>query len=225
MKKRIVCVLLTLIMLMSLVPVTASAAGRTVSESAITILKQMEGYTTNCGGKGKTFGYGTICTDKTAHTKHTEKEADVALRDALKKLDDAVNSFASKKGLALSQNKHDALVLFSFENGTAWTTGTGDFQAAVTSGKTGSDFLNAIRDNGLQSLLMDRTVLLVDGMKENTPTKTFAVEQVEYFVACGLMSTMLRWHQYGFQSTPEEMGAVFNELLTAARVSLSRLLL
>ena len=144
MKKRIVCVLLTLIMLMSLVPVTASAAGRTVSESAITILKQMEGYTTNCGGKGKTFGYGTICTDKTAHTKHTEKEADVALRDALKKLDDAVNSFASKKGLALSQNKHDALVLFSFENGTAWTTGTGDFQAAVTSGKTGSDFLNAI---------------------------------------------------------------------------------
>ncbi|MBO7252967.1 MAG: TetR/AcrR family transcriptional regulator [Oscillospiraceae bacterium] len=91
--------------------------------------------------------------------------------------------------------------------------------------KENSDFLNAIRDNGLQSLLMDRTVLLVDRMKENAPTKTFALEQVEYFVAYGLMSTMLRWHQYGFQSTPEEMGEVFNELLTAARVSLSRLLI
>ena len=43
MKKRIVCVLLTLIMLMSLVPVTASAAGMSISESAITVLKQLDG--------------------------------------------------------------------------------------------------------------------------------------------------------------------------------------
>lgn len=91
--------------------------------------------------------------------------------------------------------------------------------------KENGDFLDAIRDNGLQSLLLDRALLLVDRMKENTPHRSFALEQVEYFVAYGLMSTMLRWHQYGFQSTPEEMGEVFDELLTAARVSLSRLLL
>ncbi|MBQ3192021.1 MAG: hypothetical protein IJB59_00435 [Oscillospiraceae bacterium] len=144
MKKRIVCVLLTLIMLMSLLPVSASAASRSVSENAITILKQLEGYTTACAGKGSTFGYGTICTKKEAHTYHSEKEADAALREALKDLDKAVNSFSSSKGAALTQGQHDALVLFSFENGTAWTTGTGDLQAAVVNKLTGSDFLNAI---------------------------------------------------------------------------------
>lgn len=144
MKKRIVCVLLTLIMLVGMLPLSASAAGRSISENAITILKQLEGYSTACSGKGKVFGYGTICTTEKKHTTHTEKEADLALREALKDLDKAVNSFASKKGLSLSQNKHDALVLFSFENGTAWTTGTGDFQSAVAGGKIGTDFLNAI---------------------------------------------------------------------------------
>ncbi len=146
MKKRIVCVLLTLIMLMSLVPMSASAAGMKISESAITILKQLEGYTANCSGKGTYFGYGTVCDNKkhSGKTYHGEKDADEALRAHLAELDEAVNSFASKKGLSLSQSKHDALVLFSFENGTAWTTGTGDFQAAVASGKTGTDFLNAI---------------------------------------------------------------------------------
>ena len=145
MKKRIVCVLLTLIMLVGMLPLSASAAGHSISENAITILKQLEGYKTNCGGKGTTFGYGTICTNAKDHKNyHSEKEADVALREALKELDKAVNSFATKKGLSLTQGKHDALVLFSFQNGTAWTTGTGDFQSAIVSGKTGTEFLNAI---------------------------------------------------------------------------------
>ena len=143
--KRLVCVLLTLIMVMSMVPVSASAAAFSTSESAITILKQLEGYSTTCDAKGYT-GYGTLCTEKGTHGAHktNEKLADAALREKLKELDKAINTFASKKGVALTQNKHDALVLFSFQNGTAWTTGTGDFQAAVASGKTGSDFLNAI---------------------------------------------------------------------------------
>ena len=143
--KRLVCVLLTLIMVMSMVPLAASAAAFSTSESAITILKQLEGYSTTCDSKGYT-GYGTLCTAAGTHGGHktNEKLADAALREKLKELDEAINSFASKKGIALTQNKHDALVLFSFQNGTAWTTGTGDFQAAVASGKTGSDFLNAI---------------------------------------------------------------------------------
>ena len=148
MKKRIVCALLALIMLVSLVPataLTASAASLKTSEAAITVLKQLEGYSTTCNANGYT-GYGTVCTEKGTHGTHTttEKKADVALREALADLDDAINSFASKNGLSLTQNKHDALVLFSFENGTAWTTGTGDFKAAVTSGKKGTEFLNAI---------------------------------------------------------------------------------
>ena len=85
--------------------------------------------------------------------------------------------------------------------------------------------LDAIRDNGLQSLLLQRTTVIVDRMKENAPAQSFAVEQVEYFIAHGLMSTVLRWHHFDFQSTPEEMAEVFQELLGATRVSLSRLLL
>ena len=144
MKKRIVCVLLTLIMLVGLLPMTVSAASG-ISESAVTVLKQLEGYITKCNTKGYT-GYGTLCTEEGAHGNHTtnEKLADAALRKALAELDSAVNSFAANNGLSLTQGQHDALVLFSFENGTAWTTGTGDFKAAVTSRKTGSDFLDAI---------------------------------------------------------------------------------
>ena len=152
MKKRLVCLLLTLLMLVSLVPataLTASAATLKTSEKAITVLKQLESYSSSCDANGYT-GYGTRCTAKGDHGKGDEKhkitqaEADAALRRELENLDKAINSFASKKGLTLNQQKHDAMVLFSFANGTAWVNGTGDLQAAITSGATGSKFLNAI---------------------------------------------------------------------------------
>ncbi len=149
--KRIVCVLLTLMMLVSLVPATAisaAAATNAVSESAIYVLKQMEGYSKECNDGF--IGYGTQCPhvgDKSYDHSTCfmyEKQADAALRKELKNLDTAVNSFASRNGLSLSQSKHDALVLFSFANGTAWTLGTGEFQTAVKSGTAGSKFLDAI---------------------------------------------------------------------------------
>lgn len=85
--------------------------------------------------------------------------------------------------------------------------------------------LDAVRDNGLQNLLLERTTGIVDRMKENSPPASFARDQVEYFVAHGLMTTVIRWHHFGFQSSPEEMAQVFDELLGAERVALSRLLL
>ena len=60
MKKRIVCVLLALIMLVGLVPATAisaSAANYSTSERAITVLKQMEGYSKYCNSNGYTTWY------------------------------------------------------------------------------------------------------------------------------------------------------------------------
>lgn len=69
MKKRITCLLLTLIMLVSLVPaasLTASAASYTVSEAAITVLKKMTTLKTSCYQVSDTsefrIGYGTVCT-------------------------------------------------------------------------------------------------------------------------------------------------------------------
>lgn len=150
MKKRFLCLMMALLMLIGLVPSAALptfAASMSISESAITVLKQLEGYSMECDSHGN-IGYGTPCTGKGdhngAHSLKSELEADKALREALKDLDEAVNSFASKKGLSLTQGQHDAMVLFSFQNGTAWTTGTGDLQSAIASKAKGNEFLNAI---------------------------------------------------------------------------------
>lgn len=146
MKKRFLCAILSLILLVSLIPagaLTASAASNSASERAITVLKQLQGYKNTCSSKGY-WGYGTKCTEKGTHGTHkiSEKDADKALREELKTIDKSVNSFASSNGLSLSQSKHDALVLFSYRNGTAWMSGTGDVKRAVTTGVTGNEFLN-----------------------------------------------------------------------------------
>lgn len=86
-------------------------------------------------------------------------------------------------------------------------------------------FLDAIRDNGFRHLLLDRTTMIVDRMKENQMPESFARDQVEYFVAHGLMSTVLRWHAFGFRSSPEEMAAVFGKLLQSPSLTVTKLLL
>ena len=86
-------------------------------------------------------------------------------------------------------------------------------------------FLDAIEANGFRYLLLDRTTAIVDRMKENRTPDSFAGDQVEYFVAHGLMTTVLRWHHHGFPSSPEEMAAVFGKLLQHPELSVSRLLL
>jgi len=148
MKKRIMCAMLTLIMLVSLVPMGASAAGKSISESAITVLKQLEIYDSACTQHGTEYrnGYGTICTLSGDHAKHkiNEKAADKALRAKLTELDAAVNAFSTKTGKTLSQGQHDALVVFSYDVGTSWMNGTGVMRSAVVNNLTGNDFINTI---------------------------------------------------------------------------------
>lgn len=91
--------------------------------------------------------------------------------------------------------------------------------------KAHAPFLDAIRENGFRYLLLDRTTVIVDRMKETAECAGFARDQIEYFIAHGLMTTVLRWHHYGFQSSPEEMAGVFGGLLQSEEVSLTRLLL
>lgn len=86
-------------------------------------------------------------------------------------------------------------------------------------------FLTAMAENGLCNLLLDRTTVIIDRMKEHTAAEGFAQDQVEYFVAHGLMTTVLRWHHFGFPGCPEEMAEVFSRLLRSPQVSMTRLLL
>lgn len=168
MKKRITCLLLTLIMLVSLVPVaslTASAASLSVSEAAITVLKKMTLFKGECYQVAKTqefrIGYGTVCNEKghnigadggpianktTETHKISQADADKALRNALKEIDKKVNSFASSNGLSLKQNQHDALVIFSFDSGTAWMDGNGVVKTAIVNGANANELLNAMNE-------------------------------------------------------------------------------
>lgn len=87
------------------------------------------------------------------------------------------------------------------------------------------DFLDVVEKNQFCYLLLDRTTVIVDRMKETAPKSSFARDQLEYFVAHGLMTTVLRWHHFGFQSSPEEMAEVFSGLLVSTDVSIIRLML
>ena len=168
MKKRIVCLLLTLIMLVSLVPataLTASAATLKTSEAAITIMKKLATFRGTCyqvpGTSEYRIGYGTVCnedhkvsynTDGTISDKTTPKHtitqalADKALRKALLELDEKVNAFASSNKLSLSQCQFDALILFTFDCGDSWMSGSGVIKNAIVSGADGVTLLKAIDD-------------------------------------------------------------------------------
>ena len=168
MKKRIVCVLLTLIMLVSLVPataLTASAASLKTSEAAITIMKKLAIFKKNCyqvpGTNEFRIGYGTICSEKHKTTykngkvenspdagKHsiTQAQADQALRKLILDLDAKVNAFASANSLTLSQCQHDALVLFTFDVGDSWMSGSGVVKSAIVSKASTNDLLKAMSD-------------------------------------------------------------------------------
>lgn len=160
MKKRFVCALLALVLLVGLVPVTAAAAENKISEAAITVLKQLTTFKDTCyyvtGSEFRT-GYGTVCkekhhfdttgkpqdTDKNVHTI-TQKQADTALRAYLTELDKQVNSFASKNNLSLTQNQHDALVVYTHGAGTAWLSGTGALKSAIVSKAGTNELLNVM---------------------------------------------------------------------------------
>lgn len=85
--------------------------------------------------------------------------------------------------------------------------------------------LVALERNGLEGLLLERTEVIVARMKHGSRVETFARDQVEHFIAQGLMSTVLRWSRLGWQSEPEELAQVFGKLLGELDVSLDSLLL
>lgn len=159
MKKRFLCALLALVMVVGLVPVTAmtaSAAAMTTSDAGISIIKDFEGYSKYCTWDYSqwSIGYGTACDgknhpenpeygDKGGH-QITEIDAIAELTEELETVEKAVNTFATNNKLSLTQAKFDALVSFSYNCGTAWMTGSGTFKSAVVNGTTGNDFLYAI---------------------------------------------------------------------------------
>ena len=146
--KRFVCLLLALIMVVGILPATASAASeRSTSDNAANLLAQFEGFEAEeytSGGKSY-IGYGTQITPGSYPNGITESKAREIMKTYLKDtVDEALNEFTETNNLDLTQYQHDALAIFSYSFGTAWLNGNGPLRKAVLAGTTGNDFIDAL---------------------------------------------------------------------------------
>lgn len=152
MNKKLLSILLSVVLLISFIPagmVTAKAESALVtSDAGIAMLKRMEGFSAKpyWDYSQWTVGYGTRCPDEDLERYRangiTEEEAEALLRTYLSGTEKALNGFAGKYGLSLSQNQFDALVLFSYNCGTAWMYQEHyAITSAVINGAVGNDFL------------------------------------------------------------------------------------
>lgn len=129
------------------IPGWAEGAGMTASENAVNLLKSFEGFSKYpyYDYSQYSVGYGTRCPDEDyarfARDGITEEEAEALLRTYLEKTEKVLNDFAASRSLSWNQNQFDALVLFSYNCGTAWLYQSGDFRNAVILGKTGNDLI------------------------------------------------------------------------------------
>ena len=140
MKNRFLCGLLAVCLLVAMLPatvITASADTRTVSENLIAVLKQLEGFSANAyvSGGQWSIGYGTA---GSPGQTITEAEADKALRDHLKAVEDKLNAFDAGWNLKLTQQQFEALASLSYNVGTGWMKTSGRLRGAIT-GKASED--------------------------------------------------------------------------------------
>ena len=147
MKRKFTCMILALVLVISLLPLgaihTQAASNLNYSENAVSLIKDFEGFSPIAYWDVNqwTIGYGT--TGYSGQTI-TEAAADLALRERLNTINQAINQFTANNNLYLNQYQHDALVSFSFNCGTEWTTQGGRFYQAVVRNASVNEFLFAI---------------------------------------------------------------------------------
>ena len=154
-KKRIASLFLAVLMLIGIVAVGAmpvsAASDLKASDDCIKILKQEEGFSKKpyWDYLQYTVGYGSSCPpemyDHFMANGITEAEADVLLRNHLVDIEKQINTkIIDRNNLTLTQNQFDALVLFSYNCGTSWTTDkNGTLYKAVLRGETGSELIRS----------------------------------------------------------------------------------
>lgn len=153
MKKRLLSLILAAAVLMSLlcvfsVGVSAEEQQLKTSPEAIVILKKYEGFSAKpyWDYAQWTVGYGTKCPDDRLeyYKTHgiTEAEAESLLQVYIAKFENALYKFMDRTGVKLSQQQFDALLLFSYNCGSAWSS-SGLLYNAVVSGATGNEVIYA----------------------------------------------------------------------------------
>ena len=152
MKRRALILVLTLVLLVGMFPMTASAASDfTTSNSGVDLIKHFEGFSKYpfWDYEQYTVGYGTRCPDdmleEYLERGITEEEAEALLQKELKSFESTLNKFIDKYDLKWNQKQFDAMLSFTYNVGGSWTTGVSSHLLTqyVVAGKTGNDFLFA----------------------------------------------------------------------------------
>ena len=154
MRKRVISLLLSAVLLLGMVsmtaPTVAAKSEMKVSEPLIDLIKSLEGFAQFPYPDGGQYsvGYGSRVEgqDLVKYQKYgiTVAEADALLRVYVNEFEGYVNKFADKYNLTLSQNRFDALVSLTYNVGNSWINNDTNFRKAVINGYTGNDFLYAI---------------------------------------------------------------------------------
>ena len=142
------------------------------SDALVNVLKTMEGFSAKpyWDYAQWTVGYGTRCPDdKLEEYKKngiSKAAAEKLLKKELAKAENAVNNFAVENDRQFEQHEFDALISFTYNCGTGWTSETtGYFYNAVKSGDKGNDFLYAMAlwsTAGGEFILIDRRMCEAD---------------------------------------------------------------
>ena len=150
MKRRILHIAVSLFLLLSFVleavPVRA-AEELTASPDCIELLKKIEGFAKYpFADYGQyTVGYGTRCPDKdlARYRKYgiTEKEAEELMLSQLEGMEESLRKFNSRNKLNLTQNQFDALLLFTYNLGSGWLSGTSDLKSGLLAGARGNELI------------------------------------------------------------------------------------
>lgn len=123
--KRFLSFILVLLLVFSLVPLSASAASSMkASANIIEYIKAKEGCRLKAykltGETNWTIGYGHSDSSVKEGQTITQEEADKLFADDLKKFETAVNGYIDRYGLTMNQNKFDAIVSLTYNCGTNW---------------------------------------------------------------------------------------------------------
>lgn len=120
------------------------------SKDAINVLKGDEGFSTKpyWDYAQWTVGYGTRCPDdKLEYYREngiSQEEAEALLQLYLARFEEEIHKFMNRTGVTLTQQQFDALMMLSYNCGSAWSYDTkGNLYNAVISGATGSDVVYA----------------------------------------------------------------------------------
>ena len=153
MKKRIICLILSLLLVVGLLPLglrANAAESMGMSQKGIDLLKEFEGFSRMpyWDYSQYTVGYGTRCPDEDLDRYLsegiTEAEAEALLRTYTDAIGRALNNFTASYGITLTQNQFDALAMFSFNCGTGWLYEEGQLRSAVLNGATGNSLIHPL---------------------------------------------------------------------------------